>query len=76
MREMCPSNLTYCDWADLRRRRPPNRGNRAWQTNLVARSSGTRRLRAEHQKPVRNPYPRVPRPPQTQAAQFKRLYRK
>jgi hypothetical protein len=35
-----------------------------------------RELSAQYQNPVRNPYPSVPRPPQTQAAHFKRLYRK
>ena len=31
---------------------------------------------SEYQNPVRNPYGLLPRPPQTQAAHFKRLYRK
>ena len=31
---------------------------------------------SEYQKPVQNPYGLLPRPPQTQAAHFKRLYRK
>jgi len=31
---------------------------------------------SEYQNPIRNTYPPVPRPPQTQAAHFKRLYRK
>ena len=30
---------------------------------------------SEYQNPVRNPYGLLPRPPQTQAAHFKRLYR-
>ena len=30
----------------------------------------------QYQNPVRNPYEHLPRPPQTQAAHFKRLYRK
>ena len=30
----------------------------------------------EYQNPVRNPYGLLPRPPQTQAAHFKRLYQK
>jgi hypothetical protein len=31
---------------------------------------------SEYQNPVRNPYGLLPRPPQTQAAHFRRLYRK
>ena len=31
---------------------------------------------SEYQNPVRNPYGLLPHPPQTQAAPFKRLYRK
>jgi hypothetical protein len=31
---------------------------------------------SEYQNPLRNPYGLLPRPPQTQAAHFKRLYRK
>jgi hypothetical protein len=31
---------------------------------------------SEYQNPIRNPYVLLPRPPQTQAAHFKRPYRK
>jgi hypothetical protein len=33
-------------------------------------------LPSKYQNPVENPYGLLPRPPQTQAAHFKRLYRK
>jgi hypothetical protein len=59
------------------RRATPSRGayggRRAGSIRPIIAAPGRS---SEYQNPVRNPYGLLPRPPQTQAAHFKRLYRK
>jgi hypothetical protein len=76
MGEVCLPKLTYRACANLQPWQPINRDLAAELSTTQAHSGAIRQPLAEYQNPVRNPYPPVPRPPQTQAAPFKRLYQK
>ena len=55
---------------------PAKRGHEALRTTPFYCPQRLCNSYYEYQNPIRNTYPPVPRPPRTQAAHFKRLYRK
>ena len=75
MFDVCPRVRAYEQISELRPYEATNRAlSRGW-TTLRGRFRPIGGPSFEYQNPIQNPYG-LPRPPQTQAADFKRLYRK
>ena len=73
MLDVCPRVRAYDQIDELRPYRATNRAlSRAW-TTLRGRFRPIAGSPFEYQNAIRNPYGLLPRPPQTQAADFKRL---
>jgi hypothetical protein len=66
----------YEQFGELRPYRATNRALSGRWTTLRGRRRPTAGSSFGYQNSIRNPYGLLPRPPQTQAAHFKRLYRK
>jgi hypothetical protein len=76
MLDVCPRVRAYDEIGQLRPYQAMNRAlPRGWIT-LRCRLKPIGGPSFKYQNPFRNPYGVLPRPPQTQAAHFKRLYRK
>jgi hypothetical protein len=76
MFDVRPPVRPYDTTGELRPYRATNRALLRGWTALRGRLSSIGASSFETQNPVQNPYRLLPRPPQTQAAHFKRLYRK
>jgi hypothetical protein len=74
--EVCSSGRTYATLIDSPRSGATPRRFQAHPTDPQSAVSALPGLLSKYQNPFRNPYGLLPRPPQTQAAHFKRLYRK
>ena len=76
MLEVCSPCSTQREVHISSRCAPANRRFYTCQTDARAGIPATPEPTSEYQNPVGKPYGLLPRPPQTQAAHFKRLYRK
>jgi hypothetical protein len=76
MLDVCSGHQTYPRMIHSPRRERSNRGLKRHRADTQAAIHHLAQGSSKYQNPVRNPYGLLPRPPQTQAAQFKRPYRK
>jgi putative transposase len=76
MFDVCPRVRAYDQIGELRPYPAANRALSGGWATLRGRLRPTGGSSFEYQNSIRNPYGLLPRPPQTQAAHFKRLYRK
>ena len=76
MSEVSSRSRVHSALGSARRSKPNERSFFVRRIDLLMVIPFTPDSSSEYQNPVRNPYGLLPRPPQTQAAHFKRLYRK
>jgi hypothetical protein len=76
MPEVSSRSRVHSTPGSSQRSQPANRRIYARQIDARIVFRATTGSSSEYQNPIRNPYGLLPRPPQTQAAHFKRLYRK
>ena len=74
--EVCLCHHTYPEAGPVSSCTHANGNSYTLQHDVPGRVHTIPQLPSEYQNPVRNPYGLMPRPPQTQAAHFKPLYRK
>ncbi len=73
MLDVCSSGRTCPERVQSSRAGSTYQGSGARRIDSPVAICATPRWSSKYQKPVRNPYALLPRPPQTQAAHFKRL---
>jgi hypothetical protein len=76
MLEVCSAYRTYSEAGPSSPFVLANRGYNAPRIHAQVGMNAVPEFSSRYQNLLRNPYGLLPRPPQTQAAHFKRLYRK
>jgi hypothetical protein len=76
MLDVCSGHQTYPRMIHSPRRERFHRRLKAHRDYTRTDIHDLAQRSSEYQNPIRNPYGLLPPPPQTQAAQFKRPYRK